>query len=159
MSTRQLFAAQSSGSRQPALYGSLVAFLVLNNLAVAARCLTHYRSPYRTTRRISLEDVFIILSGVRGRLPKHTSIYGSHLSSCSWTHLSEISSLVRLWSVCRSFGSNSQTKPRIMDSVFIRRRSLPRTRTCLGICRTSSRLVDSLSRTRSTVSILTCPMW
>ena len=62
--------ANFGGDRQPALYGTLVTFLVLNNLAVAARFAAHYRAYYRKGGNIFLEDVFVLLSGVSGHPPK-----------------------------------------------------------------------------------------
>lgn len=57
--------------RRPALYGALITFLVLNNLVVASRILAHYRAFYRKGGRIFLEDIFILLSGVRGQNQKN----------------------------------------------------------------------------------------
>ena len=54
--------------RRPALYGTLVTFLVLNNLVVAARLYAHYRTYYKARRSIFLEDVFFLLSGVCSHL-------------------------------------------------------------------------------------------
>lgn len=59
--------------RRPALYGSLITFLVFNNLIVAARILAHYRAFYRKGGRIFLEDIFILLSGVRDQPQKNKS--------------------------------------------------------------------------------------
>lgn len=66
MTTPQVTSANFGGDRRPALYGTLVTFLVLNNLAVVARLVAHYRAHYRIGGRIFPEDVFVLLSGVRG---------------------------------------------------------------------------------------------
>ena len=68
MATLQATSADFSGDRRPALYGTLVTFIILNNLAVAARLVAHYVAYYRKGRHIFVEDVFVILSGVRGNL-------------------------------------------------------------------------------------------
>ena len=60
--------AEYNDDRRTELYGSLLTLLVLNNLAVAARLLAHYRKHYRTTGRVYPEDPLILLSGVRARL-------------------------------------------------------------------------------------------
>lgn len=50
--------------RKSALYGTLITFLLLNNLAVITRIYTHYRTYYRKGGWIFLEDIFLSLSGV-----------------------------------------------------------------------------------------------
>ena len=57
--------------RRPALYGALITFLVLNNLIVAARIFAHYRAFYRKGGRVFLEDIFILLSGVRNQFRRN----------------------------------------------------------------------------------------
>ena len=64
MSTPRVTSAHFDGDRQPALYGTLITFLLLNNLAVVARIVAHYRAHYRAGGRIFLEDIFVFLSGV-----------------------------------------------------------------------------------------------
>lgn len=51
-------------SRQLELYGALIAFLVLNNVTIAARIYANWRLHYRSCRLPFLEDMFILLSGV-----------------------------------------------------------------------------------------------
>ena len=51
--------------RKPALYGTLITFLVLNNLAVVTRVVAHYRTYYRKGGWVFLEDIFLLFSGVR----------------------------------------------------------------------------------------------
>jgi hypothetical protein len=51
--------------RRPALYGSLITLLVINNLFAAWRWLIHWITHYRhdfSLRRIFLEDYFILLA-------------------------------------------------------------------------------------------------
>ena len=62
--TTQQASAGLGGDRRPALYGTLITFLVLNNLAVAIRITAHYLAYYRKGGRIFLEDVFVFFSGV-----------------------------------------------------------------------------------------------
>ena len=50
--------------RKPALYGTLVTFLVLNNVAVVTRIIVHYRTYYRKGGWVFLEDIFLFFSGV-----------------------------------------------------------------------------------------------
>ena len=50
--------------RQTSLLGTLVVFLVLNNVTVVTRIYTHYQAYYRKGAWIFLEDVFLLLSGV-----------------------------------------------------------------------------------------------
>lgn len=50
--------------RKSALYGTLITFLVLNNLAVVTRIIVHYRTYYRKGGWVFLEDIFLFLSGV-----------------------------------------------------------------------------------------------
>ena len=64
MTTSEATTAEWGQDRRPALYGTLVTFLVLNNLAVAARLVSQYRAYYRRGGRIFIEDVFFLLSGV-----------------------------------------------------------------------------------------------
>lgn len=66
MTTSQATSVNFGGDRRPALYGTLVTFLVLNNLAVVALLVAHYRAHYRKGERVFLEDIFVLLSGVRG---------------------------------------------------------------------------------------------
>ena len=61
-------AAQYDQDRRPELYGTLVLFLLLNNITVAARLWAHYRTRFTVGVWISLEDVFVFLSGVRGHI-------------------------------------------------------------------------------------------
>ena len=51
--------------RRPALYGTLITCLILNNIAVASRLFVHYRKYYQAGRSLFLDDVFNFLSGVR----------------------------------------------------------------------------------------------
>ena len=53
-----------SEDRKSALYGTLITFLVLNNLAVVTRITAHYRTYYRKGGWVFLEDIFLLLSGV-----------------------------------------------------------------------------------------------
>ena len=50
--------------RKSALYGTLVTFLVLNNVAVVTRIIAHYRTYYRKGGWVFLEDIFLFFSGV-----------------------------------------------------------------------------------------------
>lgn len=54
-------------TRQPALYGSLIALLVVNNVVAGGRFLAHYRTHYRHNwgfRVIFAEDYLILLSAL-----------------------------------------------------------------------------------------------
>lgn len=55
----------SDADRRPALYGTLVTFLLLNNLAVASRIYANWRTHYRDGRSLFLDDIFLLASGVR----------------------------------------------------------------------------------------------
>ena len=66
MTISQTTSANFGGDRRPALYGTLVTFLALNNVAVVARIIAHCRAHCRRGGRVFLEDVFALLSGVRG---------------------------------------------------------------------------------------------
>lgn len=53
--------------RRPALYGSLITLLVINNLFAAGRWLIHWLTHYRndfSLRRIFVEDYFILLAAI-----------------------------------------------------------------------------------------------
>ena len=54
----------SAEDRKSALYGTLITFLVLNNLAVVTRIIAHYRTYYRKGGHVFLEDIFLLFSGV-----------------------------------------------------------------------------------------------
>ena len=60
--------SNAADDRRPALYGTLVTFLVLNNLAVATRIYAHWRTYYRAGKSIFLDDIFLLLGGVRSHL-------------------------------------------------------------------------------------------
>ena len=51
--------------RRSQLYGSLITFLVINNIVITSRFYVHYRSQYITRRKILVEDVFALLGAVR----------------------------------------------------------------------------------------------
>ncbi len=92
MATTQGASINFGGDRRPALYGTLVTFLVLNNLAVAARIIAHYRAYYKKGGRIFLEDIFVILSGVCDHVQKRRSQLPAHLTQvvcecCYWEPL------------------------------------------------------------------------
>ena len=50
--------------RRPELYVCMAIFLVVNNVAVVARLIAHWRAHYKTRRSMFIEDIFIVLSGV-----------------------------------------------------------------------------------------------
>ena len=50
--------------RKSALYGTLITFLVLNNVAVVTRIYSHYRTYYSKGGWVFLEDIFLLISGV-----------------------------------------------------------------------------------------------
>ena len=52
------------GDRRPQLYGSLITFLVINNVVIASRIYVHCRTHYKARRSIVLEDAFALLSAV-----------------------------------------------------------------------------------------------
>ena len=52
-------------SRQTELYATLITFLILNNATIAARLFAHWRVHYKQKTPIFLEDLFLLLSGVR----------------------------------------------------------------------------------------------
>lgn len=68
MPTQRYTSADLGQDRRPALYGTLVTCLVLNNLAVASRIGANYLAHYRKRERVFLEDIFFFLSGVCGHL-------------------------------------------------------------------------------------------
>jgi hypothetical protein len=53
--------------RRPALYGSLISLLVLNNIFVVLRCIGRYRTKRAGQRRLAAEDPLIVLTGVSTR--------------------------------------------------------------------------------------------
>lgn len=52
------------GDRRSQLYGSLITFLVINNVVIASRIYVHFRTHYKARRSVILEDVFALLSAV-----------------------------------------------------------------------------------------------
>ena len=54
----------SIGDRQKQLFGSLITFLVINNIVMASRIYVHYRTQHKARRGILLEDTFALLSTV-----------------------------------------------------------------------------------------------
>jgi hypothetical protein len=53
--------------RRPALYGSLIALLAVNNIVAMGRFLAHYRAHYRHNwgfKRVFVEDYFTVLSAL-----------------------------------------------------------------------------------------------
>jgi len=60
LNTRQ----EAGGDRRDQLWGSLVAFLVINNIVVASRIYVHARTQYNARKRLYLEDIFALLSAV-----------------------------------------------------------------------------------------------
>lgn len=73
MTAQQQTSANLGEDRQPALYGTLVTCLVLNNLAIVARIVANYRAHYRKGQHFYLEDIFVILSGVSGQSQERSS--------------------------------------------------------------------------------------
>ena len=69
--------------RKSALYGTLITFLVLNNLAVVTRIYSHYRTYYRKGGWIFLEDIFLLLSGVSASLMQDREAQSAHLLPAS----------------------------------------------------------------------------
>lgn len=66
MSTYELTPAQEAcnhETRQPALWGCLISFLIINDVAIAARLWIKWRSMVNR-KKITPEDIFIILSGI-----------------------------------------------------------------------------------------------
>ena len=63
----------SGGDRQTQLYGSLITFLVINNVVIASRVYVHYRAQYKARRSVFPEDIFALLSAVGRRIGK---LYG-----------------------------------------------------------------------------------
>ena len=57
-------AASFNDDRRPALYATMVIFLVLNNGSVFARLFSQHRTYSKVQRWLFVEDVFIILGGV-----------------------------------------------------------------------------------------------
>ena len=53
-----------SGDRRSQLYGSLITFLVINNVVIVSRIYVHCRTQYKARRGILLEDAFAFLSAV-----------------------------------------------------------------------------------------------
>lgn len=69
--------------RKSALYGTLITFLLLNNLAVITRIYTHYRTYYRKGGWIFLEDIFLLLSGVSNGAVLNPDAPSAHLLPAS----------------------------------------------------------------------------
>ena len=65
MATPNPLPADYNDDRRPALYASLAVMLIINNLAVATRCWARWRSRDRLKSCAYLEDIFIVLAGVR----------------------------------------------------------------------------------------------
>lgn len=52
------------GDRRPELYGSLITFLIINNILIASRFYVYLRAHYKARRSILAEDIFALLSAV-----------------------------------------------------------------------------------------------
>ncbi|KAL8820590.1 MAG: hypothetical protein Q9191_007482 [Dirinaria sp. TL-2023a] len=50
------------GDRRSQLYGSLITFLVINNVVIVSRVYVHFRTHYKARRSVIIEDVFALLS-------------------------------------------------------------------------------------------------
>lgn len=69
--------------RKSTLYGTLITFLLLNNLAVITRIYTHYRIYYRKGGWVFLEDIFLLLSGVSTGAVGNREAQSAHLRPAS----------------------------------------------------------------------------
>lgn len=67
LNTRQA----AGGDRRNQLWGSLIVFLVITNVAVASRVYVHARTQHHARKRLYLEDMFALLSAV-SRSPRTT---------------------------------------------------------------------------------------
>lgn len=74
LNTRQV----AGGDRRNQLWGSLITFLIINNVVVASRVYVHARTQHNARKRLYLEDIFALLSAVRSHprkaLPKNLLI-------------------------------------------------------------------------------------
>ena len=78
MATQQETLATLGEDRRPALYGTLVTCLVLNNVAAALRIIANYMAHYRKGERVFLEDIFVFTGGVCGQPRKRQRQYSTH---------------------------------------------------------------------------------
>lgn len=56
---------EAGGDRRNQLWGSLIAFLVVNNIVVASRVYVHARTQHIARRRLYLEDISALLGAAR----------------------------------------------------------------------------------------------
>lgn len=78
-STRQ----EAGGDRRDQLWGSLIAFLVINNIVVGLRIYVHARTQYNARKRLYLEDIFALLSAVSRSLWNFlTGDFADHSKLC-----------------------------------------------------------------------------
>lgn len=75
--------------RRPALYGSLIAVLVINNIFAAGRFRVHWTTHYRhdfSLKRVFIEDYFILLGAICINIVIGTLLAGAfHQGSFSYS--------------------------------------------------------------------------
>lgn len=77
LNTRQ----EVGGDRRNQLWGSLTAFLIINNIVVASRVYVHARTKHNARKRLYLEDTFALLSAV-SRSPRRPLLKGLAEGPC-----------------------------------------------------------------------------